>query len=144
MMPLELILGGGATAVVGMLGYFLKKTHEKIDNTATAVTKLGENVERRVDQLEEKLAVETKATRVEIVQVFQDICHERQEACGALRDAKLEAVAATARAFCAKLHKVEEDRDRRWAKQDDLNERFKTHIYRTKNGGSSWELKDEK
>lgn len=140
----EIIFAGGGTALVGMVGFFLKKTYDKFDATALAVKQLGESVDTRIDQLEKSLAVETKTTKNEITQIFQDICHERQGACSRLQEANLKAVEMTAKTACGKVERVMEDRDRRWDKQEQFNDNVKRVLYQTKDGGRSWQLKDRK
>lgn len=149
----EVALTGGGTVIMGVIGYFLKKQSDKIDNTAAAVTTLAtknaesiaalsDKFETRIDRLEEKMELDAKSNKQETIQIFQDICHERQNACKLLRDEKLARVEAQTKVFCAKVERISEDRDKKWQKQDDLNERIKRVLYTTKNGGASWELKD--
>lgn len=142
MIPAEFVMGGGGSILLGVVGYFLKKTHEKIDSTANAVNQIGKDVETKLDKLEIKLEIETKATKTEITQIFQDICHERQGACGKLRDAMLVSVENKAAAACGKIARVIEDRDKRWERQEQFNEQVKRVLYQTKDGGRSWQLKE--
>ena len=143
-LPIEVFLGGGGVTLFGVVGYFLKKTIDKIDSTATAVAVLGQNVESQIDRLEGRLEVETKATKVEIVKIFQDICHERQGACGRLRDAMLHSVEQKAQTACLKAERIMEDRERRWEKQEQINDQIKRVLYATKDGGKSWQLRDSR
>jgi hypothetical protein len=141
-MTVETLLGSGGVALLGVVGYFLKKTHDKIDATAAAVERIGSDVDTRIDRLEDKLSVETKSARTEIIHVFQEVCHERQESCARLRDAKLATTENRVEAQCKKMQAIIADRDRKWEKQEALNEKFKSHIYKTKDGGSSWDLQN--
>lgn len=129
-MTVETLVGGGGVILLGVVGFFLKKTHDKIDATSAAVNQIGRDVDARIDKLEIKMEVETKASKTEIVQIFQDICHERQDSCGKLQTAKLEKVETVTKAACAKVDRLTEDRDRKWHRQEELNERFKEHILR--------------
>lgn len=140
--PFDVIVGGGGVTLLGAVTYFLKKTHDKIDSTAAAVSAMNTSVADQIDRLENKLEAETKNTQKEIIQVFQDICHERQGACGRLRDAMLRSVEAKAQAACHKIEKVVVDRDRRWDRQESINDQIKRVLYSTKDGGKSWQLKD--
>lgn len=149
------LISGGGLIMMTVVGYFLKKTYTKIDDTSDAVIELGksfadkveeidENFSKKIDQLEFKLEAETKSTKTEIVQIFQDICHERQGSCGRLRDAKLDIITVATKNCCVKIQKVIDDRERKWDKQEQLNEQFKTHLYQTRDGGKSWDLRDDK
>ncbi len=140
--PVDVIMGGGGVTLLGVVTYFLKKTHDKIDSTANAVASMSASVADQIDKLEAKLEQETKNTRKETIQVFQDICHERQGACGRLRDAMLLSVENKAKAACLKIEKVAEDRERRWDRQEQINDQIKRVLYATKDGGKSWQLKD--
>ena len=142
--PIDIIVGGSGISLLAAVTYFLKKTHDKIEGTAIAVTTLGRNVEEQIDKLESKMETETKNTQKEIIQVFQDICHERQGACTRLRDALLLSVENRAKAACIKIEKVAEDRERRWEKQEIINDKIKRVLYATKDGGKSWQLKDDR
>jgi hypothetical protein len=127
-MGVEIIAGAGMTVALGVVGYFLKKTHDKIEGTSTAITALSKEMGMQVDLLKEKIAKETKTSRDEIVEIFQDICHERQGACARLQEAKLVAVENASKATCAKLQALASDRERRWEKQGEVNDRFKAHL----------------
>lgn len=140
MLPFEVVLGGGSTILLGVVGYFLRKTDAKVDSTASAVELMGEKLEQRIDSLERKIAEDARHSRHEFLTIFQEACHERQDACSKLRDAKLLAVEHRAEAMCAKMRGIVDDRDRRWDKQETFNEKVREHIYKTKDGGKSWEL----
>lgn len=142
--PIDVFMGGGGITLLGVVSYFLRKTHEKIDGTASAVTALGTSLEDQIDRLESKLEIETKQTKIEITQIFQDICHERQGACGRLQESKLLAVENKARAACIKADRIAEENEKRWAKQEIINDKIKRVLYSTNDGGKSWQLKDPK
>lgn len=138
----EVIMGVGGTALVGVVTFFLKKTYDKFDETGKAVTELAKSVDQRMDKLEIQMGVETKAARTEITQIFQDICHERQGSCARLQEAHLKAVEMTAKTACSKVDRIIEDRDRRWERQENFNDKVKRVLYQTKDEGRSWQLKD--
>jgi hypothetical protein len=127
-LPFEIVMGVGAVAL-GVIGYFLRKTDGRIDETAQSVKGLADKFDNRIDKLEEKMDESIKSSKEEIVGIFQEICHERQDACGKLRDAKLIAVENQCQAACNKVRALTLDRDRKWEKQDELNERIRVHIY---------------
>ena len=141
--PFDVIIGGGGVTLLGVVTFFLKKTHDKIESTAAAVNSMNKSVADQIDALELKLESETKNSRKEIIEVFQDVCHERQGACGRLRDAMLSSVESQAKAACIKIGKVAEDREKRWEKQEIINDQIKRVLYATKDGGKSWQLKDK-
>jgi len=140
--PFDVIIGGGGVTLLGVVTFFLKKTHDKIESTAAAVNSMNKSVARQIDALELKLESETKNSRKEIIEVFQDVCHERQGACTRLRDALLLSVENKAKAACSKIEKVVLDRDKKWEKQELINDQIKRVLYSTKDGGKSWQLKD--
>lgn len=129
--PIEIIFGGSGISLLGIVSYFLKKTHDKIDDTAKAV-----------DRVAEQLRKDHKETRDEIIDTFQSICRERQGACANLQAAKLSAVEATSKHTCEKVVRINEDRDRKWEKQEMFNDQIKRVLYQTKDGGRSWQLKN--
>lgn len=141
-MIIDPFMGAGIVGLIGVVGYFLRQKDKKIESITGALEKLGIDFDARLDKLEIKLEAETKSTKAEMIQVFQDICHERQGACGKLRDAMLQGVDQRAAAACNKISKVMEDRDRKWEKQEEFNDKVKRVLYQTKDGGKSWQLKD--
>jgi predicted negative regulator of RcsB-dependent stress response len=130
--PIEVIFGASGLGLLGTVSYFLKKTHEKIDDTA-----------RAVDRVADQLRKDHKETRDEIIETFQSICRERQGACSNLQAAKLQAVESTSKHACEKVLRMSEDRERKWEKQEIFNDRITRILYQTKDGGRSWQLKDK-
>jgi hypothetical protein len=138
----EIILGVGGTVLLGVVGFFLKKTHDKIDSTAAVVNGLESKFNDRLDRFERQITSDLKVNKQEVIEVFQDICHERQESCSVLRDTKLANVEERTKLACTKISKVMDDRARAWDKQEVINESIKRVLYRTKDGGVSWKLKE--
>lgn len=122
------ISGSGALILLGVAQYFFKKTDKKIDATADAVADLGKRMDERINGLENKMTEENKTVRRDIVEMFQQICHERQDACGRLRDAKLAAVENVCKAQCNKIHGMIDDRNKKWERQEVINDTIKTHM----------------
>ena len=131
MIPAEFIMGGGGSILLGVVGYFLRKTHEKIDKTATAIEALSEQIRK-----------DSKTSRDEIIQTFQDICHERQGACSKLQKSELNTIAHKTQSNCNAITRLQEDREKRWEKQENINDNIKRVLYSTKDGGRSWQLKN--
>jgi len=65
-----------------------------------------------------------------LLETFNRICHERQEACAGLVDAKLEGVDKSFSHVCGKFEEIKHDRELRWSKQDEIN----ADVIRMKNG----------
>lgn len=111
MLGLDWTSVGVIGAMSTVLGYFLKKTDRKIDD-------LAEKVERFEGRIIEK---------------FCQICEERQGACSALREERLNAVKMTQTSFCSKLERLEEQRREDWREQKTWNTRIEDRL--TPRGG---------
>jgi hypothetical protein len=62
-----------------------------------------------------------------ILKSFDSLCHERQGACAGLVDTKLEGIDKSFKHVCSKFDDIKRDRERRWQKQDGINEDFLRH-----------------
>ena len=128
----DVIIGGAATVMVGVTAFFLRKIDSKIDHTAAQASALSEKILTIRDDLKE-----------DMVEIFNYTCHERQGSCARLQEVKLNAIEHQAKTVCAKLATLGVERERRWDKQEALNEKFKSHIYKTKDGGAAWNNREE-
>jgi hypothetical protein len=63
--------------------------------------------------------------KVGILKGFDRVCHERQESCSGLVDSKLENIDTQFGHVCRKFEDMKRDRERKWEKQEKINERIK-------------------
>jgi hypothetical protein len=130
------ILGIGSL-LVAIISYFLKKTNDKLEATATAVnnmevkvTTIEGKISSIMASMESRFAHSMDGLEAKLVETFQRICHERQESCGKVQDLRIESLRRETHAFCQKLHAVSEDRAKKWERQETLNDNFRTHLAR--------------
>ena len=118
---MELITGSGFTGMTVVVGYFLRRRNEKIDA-----------IDVKLDKMDKELKSDIKNNKAEIIQMFQDICHERQHACVGLQSEKMEGLRKEGQTICAKVKRIKEDRTEKWKKQETINDRVKDHIAKDK------------
>lgn len=116
-MMIEVIAGTGFASVVAVVGYFLKKQNDKIDS-----------VDVKLATITRDLKEEMKVTKKDMVDLFQDVCHERQGACSKLVDTKLENIKTVGTAICSKIEGIKADRFERWRKQELINDKYRDHM----------------
>jgi hypothetical protein len=119
-MTINIITGTGITCLVAVNTYFLKRRNEKIDS-----------LEKKIDTNHAELKIDIKNNKEETVKMFQDICHERQGACGKVFDEKLAGLRLEGTGICKKVERIKEDRREKWQKQDKINEKVQNHIAKT-------------
>jgi len=103
----EAIAGGGFIGMTGVIAYFMKEQNKKIES-------MGANL---------------ASMRKEIVAIFQDTCHERQEHCMRLVETKMGNLRSKGEIICKKVEDMKDDRKSRWGKQEDLNEKIKQYLH---------------
>jgi uncharacterized protein HemX len=108
-----------ASAVIAVLAYFLKKQNDKI-----------ESMDAKLGQLRELLSGELKLTKKEVVGLFHDICHERQESCYKVVATRLEGMQRSYDVLCQKIDLLRQDRAKDWDRQYSINEKLKVHMHR--------------
>ena len=113
----ELIFGGGAVSLSAVVGYFLRQQNAKI-----------ESVDQKLMTMRSDLKKDIKINKEEVINTFQNVCHERQDACKALQETKLEGMRKEGEALCRKIEVVKLEKDARWTKQEGINDQFKAHI----------------
>jgi cell division protein FtsB len=124
---------GLAAGIMGLLVaivvYFAKKLDTKIDGHSNLIAEVK-------TELKVQLATNREDIKEDIIEVFNNVCGERQGACAKLQQAKLETLQATNAAICAKIARLDEDRREAWMQQRRWNDKIETTIYADKNGGN--------
>jgi len=121
---LEWIVATGFAGLSAVTGYFLKKQNEKIESVDTKISSVKDDIAKNKQELEESI----KNNKKETIQMFQDICHERQDSCGRLQIEKLNSMHKEGEAMCMKISRIKEDRGYRWKSQEKLNDEIKKHL----------------
>jgi hypothetical protein len=133
-MPLspEAIITSAAVILIGIISFFLRKIDAKIDETAREAAVLKDKILNIRDELKE-----------DMVEIFNYACHERQNACARLQEVKIGLVEHQAKTCCAKLAALSAEREKKWERQDRMNERFIGHLYKTKDAGAAWNNRED-
>ena len=133
-MPLsiEAIVTGAAVILIGIVSFFLRKIDAKIDDTAREAASLKERILSIRDDLKE-----------DMIEIFNLACHERQNACAKLQEVKIGLVEHQAKTCCAKMAALSLERERKWEKQERMNEKFIGHLYKTKDAGAAWNNRED-
>jgi hypothetical protein len=126
------IITGTFSLLMGVVAYFLRRVHMQVDENGRAVVQFKAEVDRRFAQVEQKIEDTAKETRKELIEMFGTQCHERQDSCGKLRDAKLEKVENKCRTQCEQIRRMEEDRNKKWDRQESVNDQFRAVLHGSK------------
>jgi hypothetical protein len=105
------------TGMVGIVGYFLKKIHTRVETTSDEITK----IHIKVASLSEEF-------RKSIIGTFNEICTERQGSCYKVHEARFKALEASDLLNCSKITHLEMERKDAWKDQRRWNEKIDTAI----------------
>jgi Na+-transporting NADH:ubiquinone oxidoreductase subunit NqrC len=122
---LKLTLGAVITIIVSLISYFLKKQNEKI-----------ESIDVKLKQMSDFFVSEIKLTKKEVVSLFHEICHERQNSCATLMQTRIESVQKQQTLLCHKIDAMRVEQREAWSHQNSFNDITKEHLikYKGKNG----------
>jgi galactokinase/mevalonate kinase-like predicted kinase len=109
----ELILGISAAMLVGALGFFLKRSLNEVSAMRKEAKESVVSIYKRID-----------GSARDIMNNHNQLCHERQGACAALMDVRFKNIDHANHLACQKIAKLDENMEKRWEKQERLNEKL--------------------
>ena len=114
--------------LISVVVYFLKQVGGKIETHSTLISELNTALKIQLTEMRSDL-------KDDIQTAFNDTCTERQGSCSRLQQAKLDTLAATHTAICAKLARLDQERRESWSEQRRWNDKIETTIYADKKSG---------
>jgi hypothetical protein len=118
---LKLTLGSVIAIIISLISYFLKKQNEKI-----------ENIDTKLKEISDVFTSEIKLTKKEVVGLFHEICHERQNSCATLMQTRIEGVQKQQNLICHKIDAMRIEQREAWHQQFAFNDVTKEHIAKEK------------
>lgn len=114
---------GAIVALMGIIGYFIRKVLTRIDIHADTITAIKLELVTQLANIRMNL-------REDMAAVFNDTCAERQGSCARLQQAKLDTLTATHTAICAKLGRLDVERKEAWSEQRRWNDKLENAVYK--------------
>ena len=99
--------------LIPVVGFFLKKIHDKVEGSSTAI-----------NDIKLKMACLGGEFSKTITEAFNNLCKERQDHCYRLHEARFKALEVSDQINCNKIHKLESDRKDIWVEQKMWNRKI--------------------
>jgi hypothetical protein len=108
----------GTTTLIAIIVYFLRKIDSKIDSNA-----------KDVNAIRVQIAALSGELSTTAVQIFNQICKERQSGCWLVHETRFKALEESDKHTCQKVSHLEAERKDSWREQKSWNERIEKKIF---------------
>ncbi len=123
--PATAAVGG---TLLGLIAYFLRKTDKKVDANAEKLELFRADIVEFKGDIKTQISTMRDDLKEDMIEIFNDTCHERQGSCSRLQDTKMAALEAREHTICAKIAKLESDRREDWGEQRRWNQRWEDKL----------------
>lgn len=103
--------------LVPVVGYFLKKIHDRVEESADDINLIRLQMAGLGNEFSKN-----------IIAAFNDLCKERQSHCSVLQITRFKALELSDKINCDKMVRLESDRKEAWILQKQWNERIENTI----------------
>lgn len=126
--PLDVFVLGGGSAAVAVIAYFMRKVDAKVDANAENLAGLRDDFNELKADIKDQIASTREDIKEDMIEVFNGVCHERQNSCSRLQDVKIKALEAKDDLICSKLSQIKSEIKEDWIEQKHWNNKFEDKI----------------